>query len=315
MMPLIVIAGPTCTGKSETAVALAEMIGGEIVSADSMQVYRGMDIGTAKLPVSMRKGIPHHLIDVADPREDYSVSRFTEDAVKAVESIFSRGHVPIVAGGSGFYIDALLFKQPETEPGTDPDLKYELRIRAADGQLEEMYHELERLDPVYAASIHPNNRVRIIRALEYTITTGMPYSGYAGKRASAKPRYDFMFFVLDDDRRSLYRRIDQRVDGMIADGLEKEVRRLIRKGVSRDSVAMQGVGYRQMYDHIIEDVSRDEAIASIKTETRHIAKRQLTWLRRIGGAEWIDISKYGRDPCAVARRIDSMIAPLRTVSK
>jgi len=315
MKPLIVIAGPTCTGKSETAIALAEMIGGEIISADSMQVYRGMDIGTAKLPETMRKGIPHHLIDVADPREDYSVSRFAEDAVKAAESIFSRGHVPIVAGGSGFYIDALLFKQPETEPGTDPDLKYELRIRAADGQLEEMYHELERLDPEYAGSIHPNNRVRIIRALEYTITTGKPYSQYAWKRASAEPRYDHRFFVLDDDRRSLYRRIDQRVDGMIADGLEKEVKGLIRKGVSRDSVAMQGVGYRQMYDHIIEEEPLDEVIASIKTETRHIAKRQLTWLRRIEGAEWIDISKFGHDPHAVARRIDSMIGPLRTVSK
>ena len=315
MKPLIVIAGPTCTGKSETAIALAEMIGGEIISADSMQVYRGMDIGTAKLPETMRKGIPHHLIDVVDPREDYSVSRFAEDAVKAAESIFSRDHVPIVAGGSGFYIDALLFKQPETEPGTDPDLKYELRIRAADGQLEEMYHELERLDPEYAGSIHPNNRVRIIRALEYTITTGKPYSQYAGKRASAEPRYDHRFFVLDDDRRSLYRRIDQRVDGMIADGLEKEVKGLIRKGVSRDSVAMQGVGYRQMYDHIIEEEPLDEVIASIKTETRHIAKRQLTWLRRIEGAEWIDISKFGRDPHAVARRIDSMIGPLRTVSK
>ena len=307
MLPLIVIAGPTCVGKSQTAIALARQIGGEIVSADSMQVYRGMDIGTAKLPEYMRKGIPHHLIDVADPKEDYSVARFTEDAVKAVESIFSRGHVPIVVGGSGFYIDALLYKQPETEPGTDPDLKYELRIRAADGELEEMYHELERLDPAYAASIHPNNRVRIIRALEYTITTGKTYSEYAGKRSSAKPRYKHRFFVLDDDRKSLYRRIDERVDSMIESGMKDEVKRLIKKGVSRDSVSMQGVGYRQMFDHIIEDMPLDEAVASIKTETRHIAKRQITWLRHVDGAEWIDISALGRDPELVANHIRSML--------
>ena len=308
MGSVIVIGGPTCVGKSKTAIALAKRIGGEIVSADSMQVYRGMDIGTAKLPGYMRAGVPHHMIDVADPKDDYSVSRFAEDAVKAVESILSRGRVPIVTGGSGFYIDALLYKQPEMEPGTDPELKYELRIRAADGQLQEMYEELRRLDPEYAESIHPNNRVRIIRALEYTLTTGIPYSEYAGKRKTPVPRFDHHFFVLDDDRRALYKRIDERVDTMIRSGLTDEVSSLIRKGVSRDSVAMQGVGYRQIYDHLIEDMPLDEAIASIKTETRHIAKRQLTWLRRIDEAEWINISTYGRDPQRVAEHIQSELS-------
>lgn len=303
MGQVIVIAGPTCAGKSETAIALARMVGGEIVSADSMQVYRGMDIGTAKLSIEDRRGIPHHMIDVADPDEDYNVSRYTEAALSAIDDISFRGKVPIITGGSGFYIDALLYEQPGTEPGTDPELRESLKKRVSMGELAELYRELECLDPEYASSVHPNNRVRIIRALEYIKTTGSPYSEYTGARADARPRFDHRFFILDDDRDELYARIDARVDAMIAGGILGEVRTLIKKGIGRDTVSMQGVGYRQMFDYISGDITLDDAVDSMKKETRHIAKRQLTWLRRIPDAEWIGVGNYVRDPESIARYI------------
>ena len=303
MIPLIVIAGPTCVGKTETAIALARSIGGEIVSADSMQVYRGMDIGTAKASVAEREGIPHHMIDVADPSEDYNVNRYSEAALQCISDIRSRGKVPIVVGGSGFYIDALLYGQPESEPGTDPDLRSELRKRASEGELPELYSELKKLDPAYAESIHPNNRVRVIRGLEYTLTTGTPYSQYTRARMDAKPRFDHRFFVLDDDRMELYSRIDARVDRMVADGLLFEVKRLMDDGIGRDTVSMQGVGYRQMFDYLSGEMALEEAIESIKVETRHIAKRQLTWLRHIPDTEWIDVTRFGRDPIRIAEHI------------
>ncbi len=300
--PVLVITGPTCTGKSETALRIAERVGGEIVSADSMQVYRGMDIGTAKLPVSGRMGIPHHMIDVVDPTEGMNVSTFVEMAAGCIEDIRERGLVPIVVGGTGFYIESLLFVTPDGDEGIDREYRERLKQRADRGELAHLYSELSAKDPEYASAIHPNNRMRVIRALEYIHASGRPYSGYAMHGPSER-RFPFRCFVTDDDRRALYSRIDGRVDRMLSDGLEDEVRGLLDSGVDEDSVAMQGIGYRQMCSYISGEISLEDAVRDIKNATRHFAKRQLTWFRHREYAEWIDISCCGRDPCAVAESI------------
>lgn len=300
--PAIVIAGPTCTGKSQTALFVAKALGGEIVSADSMQVYRGMDIGTAKLPLSERMGIPHHMIDMADPHDGMNVNAFTEKALECIGDIRDRGKVPIIVGGTGFYIESILFETPEGDAGIDPDYRRRLKQRAENGELGHLYSELCAKDPEYAATVHQNNVMRVVRALEYIHVTGRPYSEYALQGLSDR-RFPFRCFVLDDDRRALYARIEARVDEMIADGLEGEVRRLLDGGVDSGSVAMQGIGYRQMCDHIEDGVPLDLTVRDIKNATRRFAKRQLTWFRHREYAERIDISGYGRDPRTVSESI------------
>ena len=300
--PAVVIAGPTCTGKSDTAVDLALKIDGEVVSADSMQVYRGMDIGTAKLPEGRRRGIPHHMIDVSDPEDGLSVNAFTDMALECIDDIRLRGKTPIIVGGTGFYIESILFKAPECDEGVDKAYRDRLKKRADNGELALLYSELSAKDPRYAATVHPNNRMRVIRALEYIHAAGRPYSDYAmgGPRDR---RFPFRCFVLDDDRRALYSRIDARVDDMVSGGLLDEVRRLMDAGVDRDSVSMQGIGYGQMYDVLTDTIAMGDAVRDIKNGTRHIAKRQLTWFRHRDYCEWIDISQYGRDPAVVAEAI------------
>ena len=300
--PVTVIAGLTCTFKSATAVELALMIGGEVVSADSAQVYRGMDIGTSKIAEAEMKGVPHHMIDVADPTDGSTVSSFTEKALRCIEDIRFRRRVPIIVGGTGFYIESLLFLQPDSEPGVDPEYRAKLKKKAENGGLKDLYDELSLRDPRYAVSVHPNNRMRIIRAMEYIHSTGRPYSEYA-MDFNPEPRFPFRCFVFDDDRSELRERICSRVDRMMADGFEEEVRRLVSDGVQRDSVAMQAVGYRQMFDAVSGDLSVDQAVADIKTVTCQIAKRQLTWFRHREYAEWIDISRYRRDPKRLAEAI------------
>ena len=305
-IPLIVIAGPTCTGKSATAVRLAKAVGGEVVSADSMQVYRGMDIGTAKIAHQEMDGIPHHMIDILDPTEAMNVNSFALKAIGCIEDIRLRDRVPIVVGGTGFYIESILFVTPECDQGIDRDYRQRLKKRAEKGELAQLYSELEAKDPEYAVTVHPHNRMRVIRALEYIHATGRPYSEYA-MHGPAEKRFPFRCFVLDDDRRALYSRIDERVDRMISDGLEEEVRRLIGMGVEEDSVSMQGIGYRQMYDRIVDGIPIDDTIRDIKNATRHFAKRQLTWFRHRDYSEWIDISEFGRDPESISKRIMNMI--------
>ncbi len=300
--PVIVIAGPTCTGKSQTAVFVAGKLGGEIVSADSMQVYRGMDIGTAKLPAEERGGIPHHMIDIADPRDGMNVSLFTEMALERIGDIRDRGKVPILVGGTGFYIESILFDSAEGDAGIDPEYRRRLRKRVDEGELAHLYAELCAKDPEYAATVHQNNVIRVVRALEYMHVTGRPYSEYA-LRSPTRSRFPFRCFVLDDDRRALYARIDDRVDAMVSRGLADEVRGLLDSGVDEDSVAMQAIGYRQLCSYISGDISLQDAVRDIKNATRHFAKRQLTWFRHRDYTEWVDISAYGRDPDKVSGSI------------
>ncbi len=304
--PVIVIAGPTCTGKSQTAVCVAGKLGGEIVSADSMQVYRGMDIGTAKITTEERRGIPHHMIDIADPHDGMNVNLFTERALECIADIRDRGKAPVLVGGTGFYIESILFDPAEGDAGIDPEYRRRLRKRAADGELAHLYAELCAKDPEYASTVHQNNVIRVVRALEYMHVTGRPYSEYA-LHTPSRSRFPFRCFVLDDDRRALYGRIDARVDAMVAGGLAEEVLRLLDSGVDEDSVAMQGIGYRQMCSYLSGDLSLQDAVRDIKNATRHFAKRQLTWFRHRDYAEWMDISGYGRDPRLVSESIVGLL--------
>lgn len=279
--PLFIIAGPTAAGKSDLAVELARKIGGEVISGDSMQVYRGMDIGTAKITPEEMKGIPHHLISCVEPWEEWNVARFTEEATEEISRIASRGSVPVVCGGTGFYLHALAYGA-EFEPNdTDAPYRKELeeRSRTEEGR-RELYEELIRQDPVSAEKIHPNNLKRIIRALEYSRQTGGRISEHNEKLRAKESPYDLRYYVLTMEREQLYKRIDQRVDRMIELGLVEEVRRLLQLGCRKDMVSMQGLGYKEIIAYLEGETDLEEAVRIIKRDTRHFAKRQLTWFRR-----------------------------------
>ena len=274
---LIIISGPTSSGKSDIALDVAERLGGEIVSADSMQVYRGMDIGTGKLSKDEMRGIPHHLIDVIDPTEDYNVSKFVTMARKAIDDIISRGKVPIVVGGTGFYIRSLLYTGETGDPGKDPDYKFLLRERANREGLAMLYEELSEVDPEASRRIDRNNRARIIRALEYNHATGQKYSEYCDSVELPEPIYKARMFVLECERSVLYERMDERIDRMISEGLVEEVRSLISKGVDSKCTSMNGIGYKEIAKYLSGEMQLDEAIRLIKSNTHHYAVRQSTW--------------------------------------
>lgn len=279
--PLTIIAGPTAAGKSELAVELAQKIGGEIISGDSMQVYRGMDIGTAKMTREEMKGIPHHLISCVEPWEEWNVARFTEEAEKLISQIAGRGAQPIVCGGTGFYLHALAYGAEFEPVQNDGSLRRELeeRSRTEEGR-RALYEELCAKDPLSAQSIHPHNLKRVIRALEYSAQTGRPISEHNARLRARTSPYDLRYYVLTMERCQLYDRIDRRVDRMIEKGLVEEVRGLLRRGCARWMVSMQGLGYKEIIAYLEGETDLDEAIRIIKRDTRHFAKRQLTWFGR-----------------------------------
>ena len=276
---LIIISGPTSSGKSDIALDVAERLGGEIVSADSMQVYKGMDIGTGKLSKDEMRGIPHHLIDVIDPTDDYNVSKFVTMARKAIDDIISRGKFPIVVGGTGFYIRSLLYTGETGDPGKDPDYKILLRERADREGLAVLYEELSEVDPEASRRIDRNNRARIIRALEYNHATGRKYSEYCDSVELPEPIYKARMFVLECERSVLYKRMDERIDRMISEGLVEEVRGLLSKGVDSKCTSMNGIGYKEIAKYLSGEMQLDEAIRLIKSNTHHYAVRQSTWFR------------------------------------
>ena len=293
--PLIIIAGPTAVGKTALSVALAKRIGGEIVSADSMQVYRGMDIGTAKVTKEETCGVPHHLIDVLDPKDPFNVMTFRSMVKDAVRGISSRGNVPVLVGGTGFYIQSVLYDVQFEEDASSEELRKELEQEADVLGAEKMHERLRALDPDAAEAIHPNNIKRVVRALEYCLSTGRKISVHNREQRERTSPYSFLFYVLTMDRAALYQRIDLRVDQMMEQGLLAEVKRLRDEGVTSDMVSMQGLGYRQIFDYLEGIATLDEAVERIKRETRHFAKRQLTWFRREPDARWINVSEYGGD--------------------
>ena len=297
---LIVVAGPTASGKSAAAVELARIIGGEIISADSMQVYRYMDIGSAKITQEEMMGVPHYLIDVADPTEEFDVVRYAHEAKAAISDIISRRKIPIRCGGTGFYIQAVTRDIDFSETGALPEYREELTAYAAEHGNSALHEQLKNIDPVSYETIHPNNLKRVIRALEYYKETGMTISAHNEAERQRETPYDLHFFVLNDDRAVLYDRIDRRVDFMMAEGLYDEVMYLRQMGLTRDMVSMQGLGYKEMLDCMDGRYDLDEAVRILKRDSRHYAKRQITWFKREKDAVWIERADFGGDSKRIA---------------
>ena len=291
--PLLIVAGPTATGKSDSAVELALRMNGEVISADSMQVYRGMDIGSAKVTVGEMRGVPHHLIDCADPSENWNVVRFQKEARRAVQDIASRGRLPILCGGTGFYIQALLYDIDFTQMEENTPLRDRLSALAAEKGPEAVHALLLEKDPASAAAIHPNNLKRVIRAIEFMEESGGSIAAHNSQQRERESAYRSVFFVLTMDRARLYERIDRRVDIMMERGLVDEVAGLRAMGIQRDSTSMQGIGYKQIYGYLDGEYDLEEAVRLIKRDTRHFAKRQLTWFKREKDVIWTDLDRFG----------------------
>ena len=305
---MIILAGPTAVGKTAASIRLAKAVGGEIISADSMQVYRHMDIGSAKIRQEEMEGVPHYLVDVLEPEEDFNVVRFQQMAKAAAEEIYARGRIPIAAGGTGFYIQALLYDIDFTENDGDSSFRRELEKTAEEKGGEYLHALLQEADPEAALQIHPHNIKRMIRALEFHHQTGGKISEHNETEREKESPYNFAYFVLTDDRSRLYDRIDRRVDLMMEEGLLDEVRFLKERGVRRDSTAMQGLGYKELYAFLDGEYPLEEAVRIIKRDTRHFAKRQLTWFKRERDVIWADKSVIGQDDDAV---IDFILKELK----
>lgn len=297
--PLIVIGGPTACGKTGFSIRLAKKIGGEIISADSMQVYRGMDIGTAKVTPAEAEGIPHYLIDEYDPDEEYHVMLFQQKAKAYMKEIWEKGKIPILVGGTGFYINALLYDTAFTETENDTSYREACYRIAEEEGAEALYARLQKIDPVYAENIHANNIKRVTRALEYHHLTGQRFSEHNAEQKEKETPYHAAVILLTMEREQLYARIEQRIDAMMAQGLLQEVQGLLEKGYSPDLVSMQGIGYKELIPYCKGACTLEEAVAQLKTNTRRFAKRQLTWFKRQIDGLWVNMSKTtGEDAMA-----------------
>lgn len=284
--PLIILTGPTAVGKTHLSIRLAKAVQGEIISADSMQVYRHMDIGSAKIRPEEMEGVPHHLIDCLNPDEDFNVVRFQEMAKEAMAHIYQRGHIPILTGGTGFYIQAITGDIDFTQHGEDNSYRLALEKKAAEEGAQSLHDMLQKVDPLSAQTIHANNVKRVIRALEYYNQTGQPISSHNLEQRQKTSPYQLAYFVLNDERSRLYQRIDQRVDEMISSGLVKEVETLKAMGCHPGMVSMQGLGYKEILAYLEGECSLEEAVYILKRDTRHFAKRQITWFKREQDVEW-----------------------------
>lgn len=293
--PLIVLTGPTAVGKTALSIGLAKAIGGEIISADSMQVYKHMDIGSAKIMPDEMKGVPHYLVDVLEPSEEFHIARFQEMAKAAMDEIYSRGHIPILVGGTGFYIQSITRDIDFTENDGDMTYRHELEEYAKIHGGEELHKRLQQIDPKAADEIHANNVKRVIRALEYFHQTGQPISQHNEEQKQKETPYDLRYFVLNDIRSRLYERIEKRIDLMLEQGLVDEVKRLKDMGYTRDMVSMQGLGYKEILAYLDGEYTLEEAVYILKRDTRHFAKRQLTWFKREQDVIWINKDEFDYD--------------------
>lgn len=299
--PMIILTGPTAVGKTALSIDLAKAINGAIISADSMQVYRHMDIGSAKVTKEEMQDIPHYLIDVLEPQEEFHVVKFVELAKAALDEIYANGQIPIVTGGTGFYIQALLYDIDFTDQECDEAYRESLAQIAKEKGADVLHEMLREVDPKSAEAIHANNVKRVIRALEFYHLSGQRISEHNETEREKTSPYQFAYFVLTDDRAHLYERIEKRVDLMMEQGLLDEVKKLKAMGYHRDMVSMQGLGYKEILDALDGKITLDEAVLKIKKETRHFAKRQLTWFKRERDVIWFDKEKYDYHDDAILR--------------
>ena len=293
--PLIVLTGPTAVGKTSLSIALAKAADAEIISADSMQVYKHMDIGSAKITEEEMEGVPHYLIDVLEPSEEFHVVRFQKMAKEAMEKIYSKEKIPILTGGTGFYIQAVVKDIDFSQDTEKSSVRAELEKMAEEKGGAYLHQLLEQKDPESAQKIHPNNIKRVIRALEYYELTGEKISLHNEREGEKLSPYHTAYFVLNDRRDRLYERIDRRVDQMLEKGLVEEVRRLAQMGYTRDMVSMQGLGYKEILAYLEGECTLEEAVYILKRDTRHFAKRQLTWFRREKDVIWVNKPDFEYD--------------------
>ena len=292
LKPLVILVGPTAVGKTAASIGLAKALNGEIISGDSMQIFKGLDIGTAKITKEEMQGVPHHLIDIKEPWETFSVAEFKRLADEAIADIHDRGKMPIIVGGTGFYINSVLYEYHFGEADTDEAYRAELEQYAEAHGNEALWNILQEKDPDSAAKLHSNDTKRVIRALEVLHVTGIPASERQSTVDKQTMRYNAVYIALNMPREVLYDRINRRVDIMIQDGLEAEVRTALANGVAQDALSMTSIGYRQMIQYFNEEISFDRAVELIKRDTRHFAKRQLTWFRHDPNIQWVD--KWGK---------------------
>ena len=287
--------GPTSVGKSALSIALAKAVDGEIISADSMQVYRYMDIGSAKITVDQMQGVPHHMIDILDPSESFNINLFQRKAKECIREIYDRGRIPIMVGGTGFYIQSVLYDIDFTEESQPQTYRSELEQLSEQKGPEYLHEMLAAIDPESAKAIHPNNVKRVIRALEYYQSTGGKISDHNRSEREKEAAYNACYFVLNDEREKIYERIDGRVDQMLEDGLVEEVKRLQTMGMTGDMVSMQGLGYKEILAYLEGEISLERAVYLVKRDTRHFAKRQLTWFRRERDVIWVNKQEFDYD--------------------
>ncbi len=299
--PLIILSGPTAAGKSKLSIALAKALNGAIISADSVQVYRGMDVGSAKIMPEEMDGIKHYMIDVLEPDEEFHVYRFVEMVKNCLDEIYSQGQIPILVGGTGFYIQAILYDIDFNADSGDKSYRLSLEKLATENGAEYLHNMLKEIDPKSAEIIHMNNVKRVIRALEFYHETGEKISEHNETERQKESPYCFAYFVLTDKRELLYERINARVDKMVQEGLVEEVRALRDKGYNQKLVSMQALGYKEILDYLDGETDLERALYLIKRDTRHFAKRQLTWFAREKDVIWINRSEYNQDETEILK--------------
>ena len=290
--PLIVLTGPTAVGKTKLSIALAKAVGGEIISADSMQVYKYMDIGSAKIRKDEMDGVTHYLVDVLEPEDEFHIVKFQEMAKEAMEKIYANGHIPILVGGTGFYIQAVVKDIDFTENEENAEVRAKWEQYAKEFGAEALHEELKKIDPKSAEDIPAGNVKRVVRGLEFYELSGKRISEHNEEQKSKGSPYNFAYFVLNDHRNLLYDRIEKRIDEMLEEGLVEEVQELKKRGCHKGMVSMKGLGYKEILDYLDGNMTLEEAIYILKRDTRHFAKRQLTWFRREESVSWINKYEY-----------------------